>query len=430
MLTACAIGLLVLAAPIFATGDSESANMEQKEITLQWWTIESEEFTAAGQTELAKAYSDATPGVTVKVTILPSSGFGQKMDTALNAGVGAPDVAIYWNNNWFPNALELGPYIEKDNFDTSQYIESVWKTRTSWEGKVIGLPTSLGATLILYNKDLFDAKGVPYPSADWTTDEFIEIAQKLVDTDTKTWGSDRPRKPFRTVWHNYGAMPYSDDSTTVEGYFNSDEMAAAYTWFWNLVHSGATPSSSELSSLGTEGTGPVDLFMAKRIAIANLNQGHLRRIVESGMNVGVLPEPRVAGQQRYVNAWATMLAVWKGSDHPQEAWEFLKYLCGPEGQSFLMERTKLIPTITSLLPKLPDGNTEHMKAFFEVLENPQVAEWNQTHASYSQIEKAARDFWDQIDLKLIDRNEIPGILNDMVPDMQKVLDESVERLGS
>ena len=426
-LLAFTVVALALATSVFATAAEEGA---EEEITLQWWTIDSEEFTAAAQTELAAVYSEATPGVTVEVSIFPSSGFGQKMNTAMDAGVGAPDVAIYWSSNWFPHALVLDPYIAADNFDTGQYIDSVWKTRTSFQGNVIGLPTSLGATLILYNKDLFDAQGVSYPSADWTTDDFIEIAQQMVDTDTQTWGSDRPRKPFRTVWHNYGAMPYSDDSTTVDGYLNSQEMIDAYSWFWDLVNANATPSASELSNLGTEGTGPVDLFMAERIAIANLNQGHLRRIVEAGMNVGVLPEPQVVGSQRYVNAWATMLSVWDGSEYPQEAWDFLKYVAGPEGQAFMMERTKLIPTITALLPGLPDGNTEHMRAFFDVLEYPQVAEWNSSHASYSQIEKGMEDFWDQIDLKLIDRDEIPGLLNEMVPAMQDVLDESVERLGS
>lgn len=424
--------LLAVSGAAFATGNPNDGGSggSMEEVVLQWWTVESEEFTAAAQTELAEVYSAATPGVTVEVTILPSSGFGQKMDTALSAGVGAPDVAIYWNNNWFPEALVLDPYIERDNFDTSQYIESFWKTRAMWDGKVIGLPTSLGATLILYNKDIFDAQGVAYPDADWTTYDFIEIAQKLVDEETRTWGSDRPRKPFRTVWHNYGAMPYSDDSTTVDGYLNSQAMIDAYTWFWDLVHAGATPSASELSSLGTEGTGPVDLFRAGRIAMANLNQGHLRRVVAEGMNVGVLPEPQVPGKQRYVNAWATMISVWKGTEHPDEAWDFLKYLCGPEGQSFMMARTNLIPTIDALLPNLPDGDTENMKAFFDVLQYPQVAEWNQSHASYSQIERAMQDFWDQIDLKLIGRDEIPKILNDLVPDMQEVLDESVERLGS
>lgn len=262
--------VLLLGGVVFATGTEETA---EDEVVLQWWTVESEEFTAAAQTELAQVYSDMTPGVTVEVTILPSSGFGQKMNTALDAGVGGPDVAIFWSTNWFPQALVLDPYIEADNFDTDQYIESFWKTRAMWNDQVIGLPTSLGATLMLYNKDIFDEQGVPYPDADWTTDEFIEIAQSLVDEETRTWGADRPRKPFRTVWHNYGAFPYSDDSTTVDGYLNGPEMVAAYQWFWDLVHSGATPSASELANLGTEGTGPVDLFRAGRIAIATLNQG-------------------------------------------------------------------------------------------------------------------------------------------------------------
>ena len=150
-LLAFTVVALALATSVFATAAEEGA---EEEITLQWWTIDSEEFTAAAQTELAAVYSEATPGVTVEVSIFPSSGFGQKMNTAMDAGVGAPDVAIYWSSNWFPHALVLDPYIAADNFDTGQYIDSVWKTRTSFQGNVIGLPTSLGATLILYNKDI------------------------------------------------------------------------------------------------------------------------------------------------------------------------------------------------------------------------------------------------------------------------------------
>lgn len=429
---AIAAAAVIVTAPLFATGaqDQATATAAEEEVVLQWWTIDSEEFTAAAQTELAEVYGDMTPGVGVEVTVLPPAGFGQKMDTALNAGVGAPDIAIYWNNRWFPNALVLDDYIEQDDFDTSRYIDSFWKTRALWDGKVIGLPTSLGATIIVYNKDIFDARGVAYPTADWTTEDYIEIASELVDAENRVWGSDRPRKPFRTVWHNYGARPYSDDSTTVEGYFNSQAMVDAYTWFWDLVHSDATPTASELESLGNEGTGPVDLFMAGRLGMANLNQGHLRTILHNGMNVGVVPEPRVPGKQRYVNAWASMISVWNKPEHPSEAWSFLKYLCGPEGQAFLMERSNLIPTIPELLPGLRDADSPQMQAFFDVLQYPQVAEWNQSHPSYSLIERAARDLWDQIDLKMIDRDDIPEILDEMVPEMQKVLDEGVDRLGA
>lgn len=130
-----------------------------------------------------------------------------------------------------------------------------------------------------------------------------------------------------------------------------------------------------------------------------------------------------------MNAWATMISIWKGTEHPDEAWDFLKYLVGPEGQAFMMARTNLIPTIAELLPNLPDGDTEHMQAFFDVLEYPQVAEWNSSHPSYQQIERALEDFWDEIDLKLIEREEIPERLDEMVPEMQEVLEESVERLG-
>ena len=55
----------------------------------------------------------------------------------------------------------------------------------------MGTGLATGVMLMYYNKDVFDAAGVPYPPAKadqaWTWDQFIEIAQKLTkDRSGKT----------------------------------------------------------------------------------------------------------------------------------------------------------------------------------------------------------------------------------------------------
>jgi multiple sugar transport system substrate-binding protein len=47
------------------------------------------------------------------------------------------------------------------------------------DGRAYGFPTNVCANGIWYNKDMFDAAGIPYPTGPWTWEQFIEVAQKL-----------------------------------------------------------------------------------------------------------------------------------------------------------------------------------------------------------------------------------------------------------
>lgn len=85
-------------------------------VTLEWWTVDSEEYSEAAQRAMAKQFEAENPNIKVNVIVLPEGGFTDKMTTTLGAGQGAPDVAFFWDNNWFPQALDLTPFL-KDNKD-------------------------------------------------------------------------------------------------------------------------------------------------------------------------------------------------------------------------------------------------------------------------------------------------------------------------
>ena len=252
----------------------------------------------------------------------------------------------------------------------------------------------------------------------------------MTDPSKKHWGGDRPRGPYRAIYFNYGARPYSDDSTTVDGYLNGPESVAAYTWLWDLVNSGATSTPAEIEVLGTEGTGPVDLFLAGRLAMATLNQGHMLNAVEAGTNFGIVPEPGLPGKPRYVHGWALTCSIWKRTQHPQEAWEFLSYWVGREGQKYLMENANCFPSIPSVLEEYEDADKDYAQAFFEVLDLEQDAEWLGGHPCYrGAVERAVRDVWDKIMYADMERDQIQAELDSFVPAAQDALDECVPRLG-
>lgn len=430
LVTACAPVAPAPAAEPAAPAAGEAAAPAAEPVTIEWWTVNSEEYSEDVQKALVVEFEKSHPNIKVNLTVLPESGFDEKMTTTLGAGSGAPDVAFFWNNNWFPEALDLTPYIQADGFDTSMYLDGFWKTRSVWGDKVVGLPLGVGANFVMYNKDVFDAAGVAYPTDDWTTEDFITIASQLTNSGTKSWGGDRPRGPFRAIWRNYGAYPYSDDSMTVDGYLNSPASVAAYTWLWDLVNSGATPTPADIEVLGTEGTGPIDLFLAGRLAMATLNQGHMLNAIGADANFGIVPEPQVAGTGRHVNAWSLTASVWKGTEHPQEAWEFLKYWVGAEGQKFLMDNGNLFPSIPAVLDTYKDADKPYVQAFFSVLSDTQVAEWTNAHACNTTVLRAASDAWDLINLSQIERDQVQATLDSLVPNAQTALDECRTRLGN
>ncbi|MBW7881901.1 MAG: sugar ABC transporter substrate-binding protein [Caldilineaceae bacterium] len=421
--------LVACVAPAPAPRVSEAAP-EAEVVTIEWWTVSSEEYSEEAQRGLVAEFEKQHPNIKVNLTVLPESGFDEKMTTTLGAGEGAPDVAFFWNNNWFPEALDLTPYVEADpDFSADLYFPGFWNTRAVWRDKIVGLPLGVGANFVMYNKDIFDAAGAAYPTEDWTADDFIALAAQMTDPEQKRWGGDRPRGPYRAIWNNYGAFLYSDDSMTVDGYLNSPASVAAYTWLWDLVASGSTPTPADIEVLGTEGTGPVDLFLANRLVMATLNQGHMLNAVQADANFGIVPEPTGPGTERYVNAWSLTSSIWKGTEHPDEAWQFLKFWVGPEGQEYLMLNGNLFPSIPSLFEKHPDADKEYVQQFKKVLELKQVAEWRNAHPCDSTVLRAASDAWDLIMLGQIERDDVQATLESVLPAAQSALDECRSRLG-
>jgi multiple sugar transport system substrate-binding protein len=311
------------------------------------------------------------------------------------------------------------------------YYSEFWNNRVVDGDRIIALPFGIGANIVLYNKDVFDDAGVDYPNADWTAEDFISVAKSVADPSKGIWGGDRPRGAFRAVFNNYGAFPYSDDSTTVEGYFNSDASLAAFTWFWDLVDSGVTPTPAEIDVLGTEGTGPVDLFIAGRLALATLNQTHLLTALKSDVNFGVVPEPKGPSDVRHVNAWSARPGIWKGSEHPDEAWELIKFWAGADGQRYMMENgLNMFPAMPEVIVDHPFADHEGVKAFFPVLEWPQVAGWQSKHLCWRAAVRRVGETWDLLKLGELGRDEIKASLDKDIPILQTTLDDCVARLGS
>jgi multiple sugar transport system substrate-binding protein len=125
---------------------------------------------------------------------VPSDQYIPKINTMAAAGTSLElwgfggNYFDYWARN-MPQALDN--YISGDKWDIKNYFLPGLADIYNVHGHQYGLPQlTCYASNMAYNKDLFDAAGIPHPPMDyndksWTSDVMLQYAQKL----TKNWGT-------------------------------------------------------------------------------------------------------------------------------------------------------------------------------------------------------------------------------------------------
>lgn len=147
-----------------------------------------------------KAMSEKAPAdVQVESLLMPIDKVWDKAVTEFASG--APTFDIVFGN---PPAMKkyaaagwlepLDEYIEKykEEFNFDDIPEAVWEG-VKYEGKIYSIPVVVNVLLYFYRKDLYAKSGIAAPPQ--TLEEYLEIAEKLNDTDKKIYGTGIPLKP-------------------------------------------------------------------------------------------------------------------------------------------------------------------------------------------------------------------------------------------
>jgi len=121
-------------------------------------------------------------GIRVEQSITPFGDYWTNLQTALPAGAG-PDVM--WMNH--PNAVSYIPSgllldITDFNLDMSGFVSSLYMP-FSRDSRLFGVPIFFDTHALFYNKNIFDAAGIPHPpQRGWTWEEMRETAIALTET--------------------------------------------------------------------------------------------------------------------------------------------------------------------------------------------------------------------------------------------------------
>ncbi|PKB82461.1 MAG: hypothetical protein BZY88_04325 [SAR202 cluster bacterium Io17-Chloro-G9] len=283
--------------------------------------------------EMMEKFHETHPNIRVFFTPDPR-GLADIMLEQMKAGT-APDVfqgccAYFpiWAQEGF--TLDLRPFIERDldGSITAEWDPAQYASFLTSGGQRYAVPKYHGALALYYNKDLFDEYGVAYPDGSWDHDDYLSAMRQLTqdhdgDGSTDLWGSmiDVSWDRIQVHVNGWGGHLVDPDDPTVCGMAEPEAMEAL-EW----IRASIWDDGVMASSLDVQGQGTRDAFMGGRLAMVEDGSWALKDILANAdFRVGVAAFP--SGPVRRVTLATTDgFGIFAGTEHPEEAWELVKFL--------------------------------------------------------------------------------------------------------
>ena len=237
----------------------------QEPVTLDLWIFEGEEDLLPA---LEEAFEAAHPNINVEITLIPEDQYVVKIDTALAAG-SPPDIGYLYDRRWVKlgKILPLDETIATHEIDLADLNQAIIGGTCMIDGQVYCLGSYTGAVALLYNKAMFDAAGLAYPSATepMTVDEYAELAAQLSPpTTTSCNGSGAPAPEYPIggcTAPTCSARMGGRRSVTSTTSRPSTPIRCWPTWSSRVIHR----VRSVMQALGTETS--EDLFLQGQLAM-------------------------------------------------------------------------------------------------------------------------------------------------------------------
>ena len=379
---------------------SEESNAGAEPVTLRWAIWDQE--TTAYWKDIKEAYEASHEGVTIEMVDLGSTDYMTVLATELSGDGSEFDVVTIKDVPGYATLVQknaiipLDDYISADGVDLSKYAGATDQVLV--DGKLYELPFRNDFWVLFYNKDLFDAAGVPYPTNDMTFEEYDALARQLTDTTFGAQVYGAHYHTWRSAVQLFGVL--DGEHTILDG-----EYSAFKPYYEMILGQEADGVCRTYADLKTEGLHYSAAFSGGDVAMLNMGSWFIATMItnlqtgeyDSGLcgNWGIVKYPHAEG----VEAGSTLgtitgLAVTSATDTPDAAWEFVKWVSGEEGAAVMASSgnfpaimTDEVKDLITALDGFPtdDASREALSVsnlYLEVPYAPNVSEINSVLDSY------------------------------------------------
>jgi multiple sugar transport system substrate-binding protein len=306
----------------------------------------------AKQEELQAKFNSTHDDIEIEFLIVPHEEANDRY-LAMLSGDNAPQLVgpngIAAIAQQFDSWSDISGYIQAENYDMSDFYPEATQLLT-YPDRVLGLPIGVFPSMIFYNKDMFDAAGVPYPTHDyadktWTYDKLREIAIQLTadksgngpnspdfdPTNMAQWGFDDSWIVARGYLAQWGAKyvgrPTTDDYKTAVA--NNPEWVYGLQWLSDGIWKDHfIPDAAGQQAYYAAGADP---FGSNMIAMF---ESHTWFFAEGlgglPFEYDIAPIPYNPTGSRTARIHANLFAIPKAAKNKDAAWEVMKWLSSPE----------------------------------------------------------------------------------------------------
>ncbi len=323
---------------------ADTGSGEAVTIKFQYWA-DNTDYSALMQDIIKKFNEENGKGITVVGEEQPWDG-GAYAENLFNAKMGGSDVDVstwkltstplFVNNDLL---LDLTPYV--DAMDTKSDIDdniyNVMKQAGGDESKMFVMPWNIQVLYVYYRPSIFEQAGIT--EVPTTYEDFLEDIKKCTldtDNDGKTdiygfgmRGAKGGQEPWGSFIHGEGGS--FEDLT-------SEASVAGMQDFIDLYTNGYVPPTATSDGFNEI----IANFQSGLTAMTIHHTGSSAQMEEIfADDVSAFPFP--AGKGQWTSMGDTETVIFSSCEHPDAAFEWVKYLATGEGQKMWCEGTGNVP---------------------------------------------------------------------------------------
>lgn len=340
-----------------AEAGGDEATEEAKDISgdihYAFWDVNQQPYLEACIEEFYKEYPD------VNIILEPTvwADYWTKLEAAATGGSLAD---VFWMNG--PNIakyaqggilMPVEDMISEYGLDTANYPEGLINLYNI-DGTQYALPKDFDTIGLWYNKAMFDAAGLDYPTDDWTWDDLKAAAEALTTDDVYGFaaGFDTQSGVYNTIFAAGGYV--INDDKTASGYDLEATQEGIQCWI-DLMEAGVSPSQASLE----ETTSNTQLLNGQ-VAMAFQGSWFLAQVVDADIkdDLDCVELPSLNGNK------ATVIhglgnCIFAGTENPEAAKAWVAFLAGETANTISAEMGAAIPALAGTAQAWVDAHPEY-----------------------------------------------------------------------
>lgn len=323
----------------------ESESVEEVTIDIAIWDSNQEPVLR----EILDNFEAENEDIKVQIQLTPFGQYWTKLEAAATGGdladvvwMNGPNFELYAGNGIIE---PLTSYLEDSDLNLDDYPDGLVDLY-NFNGDQYGIPKDWDTSALWYNKELFDAAGVDYPTDDWTFEDMRAAAEEITDPDAGIYGVSANAMTQEGMYEHIiqnGGYIINEDST--ESGYDKPEAIEAVEQQVALIEDGLSPDLAVQND-----TSAFQLFGAEKLAMVQTASYRIPEFLSNENlegKIDLVEVPAMKQKGTVIHGLAHVMSA--NSEYKDQAFRLINYLGSEEANRIWAESGVVIPAYEDVL---------------------------------------------------------------------------------